>query len=177
MTDNKMIDARGMIDADLAEEIRIRDIRNRRRTQRAAGNMQRLAREVRERLEPIAPADVGAEFVAWLREWLGKTATQSAVDKMAAAEERADKAERRRWQMRQAVKAAEQNVKRQWHRLGYEEIQRISNEHLPARYHEHPLGVALKEARTVARAELRARWALEDAEQKVELPSHIERLP
>ena len=85
---------------------------------------------------------------------------------------------RRKQEMYRAVKDAENNVRNQWTARGlsqapkgetYDEFnKRIST-----------LDTAMVLARKVAREEVRARWAAEDAEaatQRVELPAHISRI-
>jgi hypothetical protein len=138
--------------------------------------MQRIEREVRKLLDPIAPADVSPQFVGWLSAWLSKISTLSALAKAELAETKSIKMEIRRQQMYYAVKEAEQTVDNWWRYLGHDESLRMIRERPPGSM--HPLYAAKAAARAAARADLRARWAAEDAaaKQVVELPSHIMRL-
>jgi hypothetical protein len=77
----------------------------------------------------------------------------------------AQKENRRKRELRDAVKEAEKRVQREWRRSG------ITGSGL--------LQEALSTARAVAREEIRTQWAREDAEAaaaKIELPAHIVRL-
>ncbi len=166
-----------MIYAELAEGARIHGLRDRRAAERVARAMQNLERDVRARLEPIAPSDVSAEFTAWLAMWLGKVSPPSAVARYRAAEEAADKATRRKREMYGAVKAAERHVMDSWHRAPRALKEQDAFRPPQPGYHG-PVYEAKAAARAAVRADLRARWAAEDAEaaQQVELPAHITRL-
>jgi hypothetical protein len=86
---------------------------------------------------------------------------------------------RREDELRHAVKEAERAVVEDWRRAP----DHLKNEAYhavppPKRGYMRmgPLDIAKGEARSVAREELRAQWAREDAEAKVELPPHITRI-
>jgi hypothetical protein len=91
--------------------------------------------------------------------------------------EAAIKADRRARELREAVKAAERAIEDAWSR----ERKRISPYTFPVPREEIKRlwkirDAALTAARAAAREEVRARWAAEDAEGRVEYPPHITRL-
>lgn len=85
----------------------------------------------------------------------------------------------RRQEMRNAVKEAEQEAERQWRRAPRSQTVDSPEARVAGHHWEHPLEKAKVAARAAARDELRARWAVEDAEAKavIDLPAHIVRMP
>jgi hypothetical protein len=93
-----------------------------------------------------------------------------------------EKAELRKVELRNAVKEAERRIEDAWYRAPRD--QTVDSPECQAwratPYHQrkmHPLEAAKQQARAIARADLRARWAAEDAEPGIDLPAHITRLP
>jgi hypothetical protein len=84
--------------------------------------------------------------------------------------EAAIKADRRERELREAVKAADRAVMDAWHEGGRERVIAEGGDLLKA------LGSVQAKARAAAREEVRARWAAEDAEGRIEYPAHITRL-